>query len=89
MRQTRCAFDMSEATFARELCDGADRGDDVDAFTVGVIAPQQDGFLQQRFLALRLDGDCVAAALELKAARFWTFDGRQKKLARATGLETA
>jgi predicted nucleic acid-binding protein len=28
----------------------------------------------------------VAAALELKAERFWTFDDRQKKLAKAVGL---
>jgi predicted nucleic acid-binding protein len=31
----------------------------------------------------------VASALELKAERFWTFDQRQKKLARAAGLKTA
>ena len=42
-----------------------------------------------RFGLRTLDTLHVAAALELKAARFWTFDGRQKKLARATGLETA
>jgi len=30
----------------------------------------------------------VAAALELKAERFWTFDDRQKKLAKAVGLKT-
>lgn len=29
----------------------------------------------------------VAAALELKAERFWTFDKRQAKLARAEGLK--
>ena len=31
----------------------------------------------------------VAAALELKATRFWTFDDRQAKLAEAEGLATA
>ncbi|MFZ0630993.1 MAG: type II toxin-antitoxin system VapC family toxin [Acidobacteriaceae bacterium] len=31
----------------------------------------------------------VACALELKAERFWTFDERQRKLARAAGLRTA
>jgi predicted nucleic acid-binding protein len=31
----------------------------------------------------------VASALELKAERFWSFDERQKKLARAVGLKTA
>ena len=41
-------------------------------------------------LGLRtLDTLHVAAALELKAERFWTFDERQKKLARAVGLKTS
>jgi predicted nucleic acid-binding protein len=41
-------------------------------------------------LGLRtLDTLHVASALELKAQRFWTFDERQKKLARAAGLKTA
>jgi hypothetical protein len=31
----------------------------------------------------------VASALELKAERFWTFDERQKRLARTVGLKTA
>ena len=35
-----------------------------------------------------LDTLHVACALELKAERFWTFDDRQKKLARAQGLKT-
>jgi predicted nucleic acid-binding protein len=35
-----------------------------------------------------LDGLHVAAALELKAEGFWTFDERQKRLARAAGLKT-
>jgi predicted nucleic acid-binding protein len=35
-----------------------------------------------------LDTLHVASALELKAERFWTFDERQKKLARAVGLKT-
>jgi predicted nucleic acid-binding protein len=34
-----------------------------------------------------LDTLHVAAALELKAERFWTFDERQAKLARAAGLK--
>lgn len=38
-------------------------------------------------LGLRtLDTLHVASALELKAKRFWTFDERQKRLARALGL---
>jgi predicted nucleic acid-binding protein len=40
-------------------------------------------------LGLRtLDTLHVAAALELKAERFWTFDERQKSLARTMGLRT-
>ena len=40
-------------------------------------------------LGLRtLDTLHVASALELRAERFWTFDERQKKLARAVGLKT-
>ncbi len=35
-----------------------------------------------------LDSLHVACALELKAERFWTFDDRQSKLARAVGLKT-
>jgi predicted nucleic acid-binding protein len=35
-----------------------------------------------------LDSLHVACALELKADRFWTFDERQAKLARAVGLKT-
>lgn len=41
-------------------------------------------------LGLRtLDTLHVASALELRAERFWTFDERQKRLARAVGLKTA
>lgn len=36
-----------------------------------------------------LDSLHVACALELNAERFWTFDERQAKLARAEGLKTA
>jgi predicted nucleic acid-binding protein len=35
-----------------------------------------------------LDSLHVACALELKAERFWTFDDRQAKLAKAQGLKT-
>ncbi len=48
--------------------------------------------LGQRYGARRglrtLDTLHVASALELKAERFWTFDQRQKWLARAAGLKT-
>ena len=36
-----------------------------------------------------LDSLHVAAALELKAERFWTFDERQKKLAKTSGLKVS
>lgn len=36
-----------------------------------------------------LDTLHVAAAVELKARRFWTFDERQKRLARAAGLKAS
>ena len=36
-----------------------------------------------------LDSLHVACALELKAGRFWTFDERQGKLAKAAGLKTS
>lgn len=40
-------------------------------------------------LAVRtLDSLHVATALELKAKRFWTFDDRQRKLAKAVGLDS-
>jgi len=35
-----------------------------------------------------LDTLHVASALELKAERFWTFDERQAKLAKAQGMKT-
>lgn len=41
-----------------------------------------------QFGSRTLDTLHVAAALELNAARFWTFDGRQQKLAQAAGLKT-
>jgi predicted nucleic acid-binding protein len=36
-----------------------------------------------------LDSLHVACALELKAERFWTFDERQAKLAKAVGMKIA
>ncbi len=36
-----------------------------------------------------LDTLHVACAIELKAERFWTFDDRQEKLAKAAGLRTS
>ena len=42
-----------------------------------------------QFGARTLDILHVAAALELKAAHFWTFDQRQAKLAKAAGLKVS
>jgi predicted nucleic acid-binding protein len=42
-----------------------------------------------KFGVRTLDSLHVACALELKAERFWTFDDRQLKLARASGLKTS
>ncbi len=42
-----------------------------------------------RFGLRTLDTLHVASALELKAEHFWTFDERQRKLARAAGLRTS
>jgi predicted nucleic acid-binding protein len=36
-----------------------------------------------------LDSLHLAAALQLEAERFWTFDERQAKLAKAEGLKTS
>ena len=48
----------------------------------------QLGRLHGARLGLRtLDTLHIASALELKAERFWTFDERQRKLARAVGLK--
>jgi predicted nucleic acid-binding protein len=41
-----------------------------------------------RFGTRTLDSLHVACALELNAERFWTFDDRQAKLAKAAGLKT-
>ncbi len=42
-----------------------------------------------KFGTRTLDSLHVACALELKAEQFWTFDERQGKLARSTGLKTS
>ena len=54
------------------------------AFETGVVlASRHDSALGTR----TLDTLHVACALELKADRFWTFDQRQAKLAKAAGLK--
>ena len=42
----------------------------------------------RRLLSRTLDTLHIACALELGAERFWTFDDRQAKLARAVGLKS-
>jgi len=55
------------------------------AFTVCVTLALKHGAT----LGMRtLDSLHVACALELKADRFWTYDERQAKLAKALGLKT-
>jgi predicted nucleic acid-binding protein len=49
------------------------------------LARQRDPEIGMR----TLDTLHVACALELKAERFWTFDERQKKLAKAQGMKTS
>jgi predicted nucleic acid-binding protein/antitoxin (DNA-binding transcriptional repressor) of toxin-antitoxin stability system len=62
--------------------------------TVGVPEAAMDisadlGFRYGPKLGVRtLDTLHVACALELRAERFWTFDDRQTKLAKAVGLDT-
>lgn len=56
-----------------------------DAFAASVALARRYG---ARIGSRTLDSLHVACALELKAERFWTFDERQKKLAKAAGLKT-
>lgn len=53
--------------------------------TCAALAPRYAATLPVR----TLDTLHVACALELNAERFWTFDERQAKLARAEGLKTS
>jgi predicted nucleic acid-binding protein len=55
-----------------------------DAFTKGVALARTH---VAKFGTRTLDSLHVAAALELKAEQFWTFDDRQAKLAKAAGLK--
>ena len=54
-----------------------------DVFHASIKLTQQHGF---RLGVRTLDTLHVAAALELEATRFWTFDQRQMRLAEAAGL---
>jgi len=56
------------------------------AFETGVVLARLH---VARLGARTLDTLHVACALELKASAFWTFDERQRKLAKAAGLKTS
>lgn len=84
---TRTEVDQSYARFQQHRESGlwAEIGVPESAFEVCAQLARRYGAK----LGIRtLDSLHVASALELKAERFWTFDERQKKLARAVGLKT-
>jgi predicted nucleic acid-binding protein len=56
------------------------------AFQTSIAMARQYGV---RIGCRTLDSLHVACALEFKAAAFWTFDERQRKLAKAAGLKTS
>lgn len=82
------------ASVAERLCDQLNR-DRTDNLWLENPSPERafdvSADLAQRYgpkLGVRtLDSLHVACALELKANRFWTFDERQAKLARADGFK--
>jgi predicted nucleic acid-binding protein len=55
------------------------------AFDLCAVLARRHG---AKFGVRTLDSLHVACALELKAERFWSFDERQLKLAKAVGLKT-
>jgi len=83
------------ASVAEGLCDQFNR-DRADSLWLESPIPERafdvSADLARRYgpkLGVRtLDSLHVACALELKAERFWTFDERQAKLAKAEGLKT-
>lgn len=83
------------ASVAEELYDQLSRDRAQDVWLESPIperAFERSAELARRYgprLGVRtLDSLHVACALELKAERFWTFDERQAKLAKAEGLKT-
>jgi predicted nucleic acid-binding protein len=97
-----CFHAMSRQIFERKLSQGAANAvfealqHDVAGLWVHAAMPEGAldlcADLARRFgpkLGMKtLDTLHVACALELKAERFWTFDERQAKLAKAAGLKT-
>ena len=89
-------FGKITSPMAEKLCDQLHR-DRSDNLWLETTIPEQ-AFERCAEIARRhgpklgvrtLDSLHVACALELKADRFWTFDERQAKLARAEGLRTS
>jgi len=88
-------FGKITASVAERLCDqlSQDRASNIwwagpipeRAFDVCAVLARRYG---PKLGVRTLDSLHVACALELKAERFWTFDERQAKLARAEGLKT-
>jgi predicted nucleic acid-binding protein len=56
---------------------------------VEIALPESAFELCARLGVRSLDTLHVASALELRAEGFWTFDERQKRLARAVGVKTS
>lgn len=87
-------FGKIAASVAERLCDDLNR-DRTDNLWLENLIPERafdvSADLARRYgpkLGIRtLDSLHVACALELKAERFWTFDERQAKLAKAEGLK--
>jgi predicted nucleic acid-binding protein len=79
--------DLARRSFAADNAAGLWRRTDFPgaAFSVAIDLADRYG---PRIGSRTLDSLHVACALELKSTRFWTFDDRQAKLARAAGLRT-
>ena len=89
--QGRISLDQAEAAYSdlqRDLIAGIWLETPVpeQAFAISAGLARQHG---PKLGVRTLDSLHVACALELKAERFWTFDERQAKLAKAHGLKTS
>lgn len=85
-RVTQKQADLASQSFARDCEGGLWRMIEFPpaAFQTSVALARRFG---ARIGSRTLDSLHVACALELKADRFWTFDDRQAKLAKAAGLK--
>jgi predicted nucleic acid-binding protein len=104
LHSSECSHSIAKQVFYRKISSSeADRIFDVlkqdraDGLWLEVAMPEYAfdicADLARRYapkLGMRtLDTLHVACALELKAERFWTFDERQAKLAKANGMKTS